>query len=181
MTSQNGLLIFLWKETHSETKSWKSSVIVTKKNNNNGKPWKTSRILRVKPNFFIFLSFFIIFLHFSIFFIFSFLFEHFFFFFVFFMFFIFVVFLKNICPFFTCFYFSHFSSCFASFSVPRVLACVCCHSISAPARFRSRRTSFTTCHLVYSKREHVIVIDIAVREHVVHQTRKLTHAHGTNS
>ena len=41
------LLIFLWKETHSETKSWKSS-----------------RILRVNPCFFIFLSFFIIFLHF---------------------------------------------------------------------------------------------------------------------
>ena len=32
--------------------------------NNNGKPWKSSKILRVNPNFFIFLSFFIIFLHF---------------------------------------------------------------------------------------------------------------------
>ena len=35
-----------------------------------GKPWKSSRILRVKPNFFIF-SLFIIFLHFSFFFLFS--------------------------------------------------------------------------------------------------------------
>ena len=31
MRPQNGLLIFLWKETHSETKSWKSSRISTKK------------------------------------------------------------------------------------------------------------------------------------------------------
>ena len=36
-TPQNWLLIFLWKETHSETRSWKSL-----------------RILRVSPNFFIF-------------------------------------------------------------------------------------------------------------------------------
>ena len=35
--------------------------------NNNGKPWKSLRILRMNPNFFIFLSFFIMFLHFSIF------------------------------------------------------------------------------------------------------------------
>ena len=42
--------------------------------NNNGKPWKSSRILRVKPHVFIF-SLFIIFLHFS--------FSHFFFFFIF--------------------------------------------------------------------------------------------------
>ena len=35
--------------------------------NNNGKPWKLSRILRVNPCFFIFLSFFIIFLHFFVF------------------------------------------------------------------------------------------------------------------
>ena len=66
-------------------------------------------------------------------------------------------------------------------SVPRVPACVCCHINSAPARFRSRRTSFSSCHQFYSNRDHVIVIDIAVRDHVVHQTRKLTHAHGTNS
>ena len=61
MTPQNGLLIFLRKETHSETKPWKSSRISTKKsyNNNNGKPKKLSMILRVNPNFFIFLSFFI--------------------------------------------------------------------------------------------------------------------------
>ena len=31
ITLQNGLLIFLWKETHSETKSWKSSRISMKK------------------------------------------------------------------------------------------------------------------------------------------------------
>ena len=35
--------------------------------NNNGKPWKSSTILRVNPNFFIFLSFFFIFLHFRFF------------------------------------------------------------------------------------------------------------------
>ena len=38
--------------------------------NNNGKSLKSSRILRVNPFFFIFLSFFIIFLHFFLFFIF---------------------------------------------------------------------------------------------------------------
>ena len=38
--------------------------------NNNGKPWKSSRILRVNPNFFIFLSFFNCFLHFFVFFFF---------------------------------------------------------------------------------------------------------------
>ena len=31
ITPQNGLLIFIGKETHSETKSWKSSRILTKK------------------------------------------------------------------------------------------------------------------------------------------------------
>ena len=31
ITTQNGLLNFLWKETHSETKSWKSSRTLTKK------------------------------------------------------------------------------------------------------------------------------------------------------
>ena len=35
--------------------------------NNNGKAWKSSRILRMDPNFFIFLFFFIIFLHFFVF------------------------------------------------------------------------------------------------------------------
>ena len=54
--------------------------------NNNGKPLKSSRILCVNPNFFIFLSFFIIFLHFFIFFSFFSLFSffHFFIFFIFF-------------------------------------------------------------------------------------------------
>ena len=41
-----------------------------KRYNNKGKPWKSSRILRVKPNFFIF-SLFIIFRHFFIFSVFS--------------------------------------------------------------------------------------------------------------
>ena len=41
VTTQNGLLIFLWKETHSETKAWKKS-----------------RLLRVNPKIFICLSFF---------------------------------------------------------------------------------------------------------------------------
>ena len=66
--------------------------------NNNGKPWKSSRILRVKPNFFIF-SLFIIFLHFS--------FSHFF---VFFSFFMFSFFL-----FFQFFRVLHFSSFFLIF------------------------------------------------------------------
>ena len=88
---QNGLFIFLGKETHSETKSWKSSRILTKKSyKNNGKPWKSSRILRVNPNFFIFSlfiifcffrffsfsSFFFIFFHFSFFFFLSLSFFH---------------------------------------------------------------------------------------------------------
>ena len=56
ITPKNGLLIFLGKETHSETKSWKSSRILTKKSyNNNGKPWKSSRILR---HFLLFFGFF---------------------------------------------------------------------------------------------------------------------------
>ena len=38
--------------------------------NNNGKPLRSSRILRVNPNFFIFLSVFIMFLHFFVFFFF---------------------------------------------------------------------------------------------------------------
>ena len=63
-TSQNGLLIFFGKETNPETKSRKTSRILTKSYNNNGKPWNSSRILRVNPNFFIFhcSSFFFIFL-----------------------------------------------------------------------------------------------------------------------
>ena len=65
VTSQNGLLIFHGKETHSETKSWKSLRILTKKSyNNSGKPWKSSRILRVNPIFLIF-SFIFSSFHFS--------------------------------------------------------------------------------------------------------------------
>ena len=64
ISTQNGLLIFLGKETHSETQSWKSS-----------------RILRVKPNCFIFsLLFFIFFIFFIFLFLhflsFSFIFFH---------------------------------------------------------------------------------------------------------
>ena len=71
--------------------------------NNNGKPWKSLRILRVNPMFFIFLSFFIIFIHFFV-----------FFFFLFFSFFIFHFFIFH---FFSIFHFSslfkffHFLSC----------------------------------------------------------------------
>ena len=56
-------------------------------NSNNGKPWKSSRILRVNPNFFMFLSLFIFF-----FFLKKNYFFHFFFIFSFFLFFDFVVF-----------------------------------------------------------------------------------------
>ena len=53
------LLVFFGKETHSETKSWKSSRILTNKvTTNNGKP---SRIFRVNPNFLSFHHFFHIF------------------------------------------------------------------------------------------------------------------------
>ena len=70
---QNGLLIFLWKETHSETKSRKFARILTKKNyNNNGKSWKSSRISRVNPILFIF-SFYHFFYNFFIFSFFSFI------------------------------------------------------------------------------------------------------------
>ena len=59
---QNGLLIFFGKETHSE-KTWKSSRSSHKtSHNNNGRQWKSSRILRVKANFFIFSSFIIFFI-----------------------------------------------------------------------------------------------------------------------
>ena len=65
VTPQNGLLLFFGKETHSETKIMEIVEEFDKKSyNNNGKPWKSSRILRVKPNFFI-LSLSVIFLHFS--------------------------------------------------------------------------------------------------------------------
>ena len=58
VTTPNGLLIFLWKETHSETKIMEITEVFDEKSyNNDGKPWKSSRILRVKPNVFIFLDF----------------------------------------------------------------------------------------------------------------------------
>ena len=100
------------KETHSETKLWKSFRIWTKKVTTvTAKPWKSSRILRVKPNFFIF-SVFIIFLHFSS--------SHFFIFLSFLIFFVlfysfsfFFLFIPYI-PFIS-FIFLHFSSYFFSF------------------------------------------------------------------
>ena len=66
---QNGLLIFVWKETHSE-KIMEIEDFDEKSYNNNDKPWTSSKILRV-PHF---SSFFIfsIFPSFSFFFIFSF-------------------------------------------------------------------------------------------------------------
>ena len=90
VTTQNGLLIFLGKETHSETKSWKSS-----------------RILRVNSNFFIF-SFFHIFpfFHFSSFFISFFLFLSLSFFFCHFHSFSIMFFLSFFFFFFFCFFFS---------------------------------------------------------------------------
>ena len=95
VTPQNGLLIFLWKETHSETKSWTSS-----------------RNLRVKPNFFIVLSFHFVIFYFFSFFLFVF---HFFMFFVFY----FGIFLSFQCFSFISlfqFIFLHFSSFVFSFS-----------------------------------------------------------------
>ena len=89
---------FLKEETHSETKTCKSSRILTKKSyNNNGKPWKSSRILRVNP-FFHFSFFFHHFLHFFVFFSFF----HFFIFFIFSFFFFFQI------SFFFLFFFSFF-------------------------------------------------------------------------
>ena len=128
VTSQNGLLIFLWKETHSDNKIMEIVEDFDETSyNNNGKPWKSSRILRVNPNFFIFLSFFIIssifshFSHFFIFFIFSnlfFTFLHFhfsLFFFIFRHFFIFLHFLSFHFLSFSVTFF-HFLSCFFFFS-----------------------------------------------------------------
>ena len=68
MTHLNELLIFLWKETHSETKIMEIVKDFDEKSyNNNGKPWKSSRILRLKTKTFIFLHFllFLNFPHFS--------------------------------------------------------------------------------------------------------------------
>ena len=87
--------------------------------NNNCKPWKSSRILRVNPNFLICLSFFIIFLHFFTFFIFhvfscfSFHFSFFSFFHFFFLFFFFSFF--NFSFFFIFFQFLSFSFMFFHF------------------------------------------------------------------
>ena len=87
ITSQNGLLIFLWKETHSETKSWKSSRILTKKVTTTTVNLEIVEDFACESNFFHFLFFhhFSPFFRFFHFFIFSFFpFFHFFHFFVFF-------------------------------------------------------------------------------------------------
>ena len=81
--------------------------------NNNGKPWKSSRILRVNPIFLNFLSFFIIFLNF---FFKKISFFSFFIFFRFFIFFFIFSFLKKLL-----FIFFHFLSC--SFMFFHVLSC----------------------------------------------------------
>ena len=77
MTLPNWLLIFFGKETHSETQSWKSSRILTKKDTTTTVNPGNRRGLRVKPNFFNF-SLFIIFRHFLFFSIYSFSFFQFF-------------------------------------------------------------------------------------------------------
>ena len=111
ITPQNGMLIFLAKETHSETKSWKSSRILTNKVTTTTVNPGNRRGFCVWIHFSIFLSFFIIFLYFFDFFhffIFS-SFFHFFFFFLkkFFHFFSFFVHFFTF-MFFQCFSFCHF-------------------------------------------------------------------------
>ena len=87
-TPQNGLLIFLGKDTFRNKTMEIVEDFDEKSYNNNGKPWKSSRILRVNPFFsFFFLSssfFSIVFVFFFIFSFFSFFhFFHFSFFFIF--------------------------------------------------------------------------------------------------
>ena len=107
---QNGVLIFLGKETHSETKSWKSSRILTKKvttttvNPGNRRGFCVS--IQISSFFFLFSSFFFIFSFFSSFFHFFICFQ-FFLFLIFFMFFIFFI--------FSFFHFSSFSLVFYHF------------------------------------------------------------------
>ena len=83
--------------------------------NNNGKPWKSSRILRGNSHFFSFLSFFIIFLHFFRFFFHFFIFFHFFPFFFIFSFFPFFPFFFNF--FFIFPFFFHFFFIFSFFTI----------------------------------------------------------------
>ena len=54
VTTQNGLLTFLGKDTFRNKIMEIVEDFDEKSYNNNGKPWKSSRILRVKPNFFFF-------------------------------------------------------------------------------------------------------------------------------
>ena len=65
LTSQNKLLILLKKDTFRNKIMEIVEDFEEKSYNNNGKPLKSSRILRVNPMCFIFLSVFCIFLHFS--------------------------------------------------------------------------------------------------------------------
>ena len=114
VTTQNGLLIFLGKETHSETNHGNRQGFRRKSYNNNGKPWKSSRILRVNPMFFIFLSFFFFSLFFFIFSFFPFSFFHFFS--IFFLFFQFFFLFFHFFHFFIFSFFSHFFFIYFIFS-----------------------------------------------------------------
>ena len=69
---QNGLLIFLWEETHSETKSWKSFRILTKKVTTTTVNPGNRRGFACESNFFIFFLFSSCFFIFRFFFILSF-------------------------------------------------------------------------------------------------------------
>ena len=116
--TQNGLLIFLWKETHSETKSWTSSGILTKKVTTTTVNPGNRRDFACESKFFH-VSFF--FHHFSpcfrLFFIFHFFFFSFFFHvFIFFFFFHFFIF-SHLFIFFFFFHFFMFFSFFHFFSI----------------------------------------------------------------
>ena len=77
VTSQNGLLIFFWKETHSETKSWIVKDFVEKKLQQQRQTLELVEDFACEDNtsessenshfssFFSFCLFFLIFLHFS--------------------------------------------------------------------------------------------------------------------
>ena len=111
VTPQNGLLIFLRKETHSEKIMEIVKDFDEKSYNNNGKPWKSSRILRLIPFFSFFFPFFNIFPYFFVFHFFTFsCFFHFSMFFFFFIFCIFSFFYISFFSFFHFFFIFHFSS-----------------------------------------------------------------------
>ena len=92
--------------------------------NDKGKPWKSSRILRVNPSFFLFLSFFIIVLHFFRFFFIFFIFPLFSFFFIFFHFLSFSFFFFHFLSFsFILYHFLSFSFIFFHFLSFSVIFC----------------------------------------------------------